>query len=182
MPIYPDSVDCRLFYSVAKRWQAGIDVTDEVTLIDNHFISSYPVFYIWIDKISQKNVRCTRLHSFYLLFFFTALFDKPLFNVFFLINNIFDVGPLDEFCHLRRTSPIKICFKRKRLTCRRNMGVVETNCIQVDAAHSGAISITRISRRLSFAGGCKCVTSPVFSDPLKRDSLCETTCQESELT
>ena len=46
MPIYPDSVDCRLFYSVAKRWQAGIDVTDEVTLIDNHFISSYPVFYI----------------------------------------------------------------------------------------------------------------------------------------
>ena len=40
MPIYPDSVDCRLFYSVE------IDVTVEVSLIDNHFISSYPVFYI----------------------------------------------------------------------------------------------------------------------------------------
>ena len=45
-PIYPESVDCRLFYSVVKRWQARIDVTNEATLIDNHFISSYPVFYI----------------------------------------------------------------------------------------------------------------------------------------
>ena len=81
-------------------------------------------------------------------FFFTALFDKPLFNVFFLINSIFVVGPLDEFCHSRRTSHIKMCFNRKKLTSRRNMGVVNTNCTQVDAAHLRAISKTRISRRL----------------------------------